>query len=141
MSDTSSHSNEHYLDTPERKKKMSRLKKRIVSAEKHVSRLITMVNEFTNQQGESVDPGLHSDLVSIMSDSTDIVQKTYAEGTFTQVFWDQQLKAASAKDSRQVRRHPLMIKFCLNLKLISSSAYHALRTSGFVRLPSVHTNK
>lgn len=32
-----------------------------------------------------------------------------------------------------------MIKWCLNLKLLSSSAYHTLRTSGFIQLPSERT--
>ena len=32
-----------------------------------------------------------------------------------------------------------MIKWCLNLKLLSTSSYHALRTSGFVTLPSERT--
>ncbi len=32
-----------------------------------------------------------------------------------------------------------MIKRCLNLKLLSTSAYHALRTSGFLVLPSERT--
>lgn len=40
---------------------------------------------------------------------------------------------------KQVRWHPVMIKWCLNLKLLSSSAYHASRTSGFVKLPSERT--
>ncbi len=34
-----------------------------------------------------------------------------------------------------MRWHPMMIRWCLNLKLLSSSSYHALRTSGFLRLP------
>lgn len=51
-----------------------------------------------------------------------------------------QLKAASAKDSQQIRWHPLIIKWCrLNLKLISSAAYHSVRTSGFLQLPSERT--
>ena len=32
-----------------------------------------------------------------------------------------------------------MIKWCLNLKLISSAAYHAMRSSGFITLPSERT--
>ena len=30
----------------------------------------------------------------------------------------------------------MLIKGCFNLKLISSASYHALRTSGFIKLPS-----
>ena len=33
----------------------------------------------------------------------------------------------------------MMIKWCLNLKLMSSSAYSALRTSGALTLPSERT--
>ncbi len=37
-------------------------------------------------------------------------------------------------------RHPLVIKWCLNLKLLSGGAYSAcLRTSGFLTLPSART--
>lgn len=139
MSDTTSHSNERYLNTPQRKLKMSKLKKRVVVAERQANKLSARIRELTQRQGESVDHNLHSDLLSIMSDSTDLINNAYQEGTFARVFWEEQLKVASVKDSRQARWHPLMIKFCLNLKLISSSAYHALRTSGFVRLPSERT--
>ena len=33
----------------------------------------------------------------------------------------------------------MMIRWCLNLKLLSSSSYHTLRTSGFLKLPSQRT--
>lgn len=49
------------------------------------------------------------------------------------------MKAAMIKDSRQMRWHPVMIRWCLNLKLLSTSAYHSLRTSGFMKLPSERT--
>jgi len=42
-------------------------------------------------------------------------------------------------DARQMRWHPTMIRMCLNIKLLSTSAYHALRTSGFLKLPSERT--
>ncbi len=38
-----------------------------------------------------------------------------------------------------MRWHPMMIKWCLNLKHLSTTAYHALRTSGFIKLPSERT--
>ncbi len=42
-------------------------------------------------------------------------------------------------NAKQMRWHPMMIRWCLNLKLLSSSAYHSLRTSGFIKLPSERT--
>ena len=53
--------------------------------------------------------------------------------------FDEQLKAASVSDPRQVRWHPVLIKWCLNLKMLSSSSYHALRSTGFIKLPSERT--
>ena len=38
-----------------------------------------------------------------------------------------------------MRWHPTMIRMCLNIKLLSTSTYHALRTSGFMKLPSERT--
>ena len=137
-SDTSSHTNDRYLNTPEKKAKMESLRKRAHNAEEEVKRLKDKVRTLL-QQGENVDNELHSDLVSIMKENADQVRKAYPENSFSRLFWDEQLKAASAKDPRQVRWHPVLIKWCLNLKLLSSSAYNAMRTSGFLKLPSERT--
>ena len=42
------------------------------------------------------------------------------EGSFRPVFWDQQLQNSKKGDARQHRWHPLMIKWCLNLKIFST---------------------
>ena len=51
------------------------------------------------------------------------------------LFWKEQRKAAKLKDGRGM--HPMMVKWALNLKMLSS--YHAARTSGFMFLPSERT--
>ena len=66
------------------------------------------------------------------------VRKTYSSATFEQLFWDQQAEALKS-GKRQIRWHPMMIKWCLNLQLMSSSAYSALHTSGALALPSQRT--
>ena len=33
----------------------------------------------------------------------------------------------------------MMVKWCLHLKMISSAAYHSMRSSGFIKLPSERT--
>ena len=38
-----------------------------------------------------------------------------------------------------MRWHPMMIRWALNLKMISSAGYHAMRTAGFILLPSERT--
>ena len=54
--------------------------------------------------------------------------------------YSQQLQAVHVRtDKWQVHWHPLIIKWCLHLKMLSPVAYHALRTSGFLALPSERT--
>ena len=55
------------------------------------------------------------------------------------IFWQQQKKAASKKHKHQIRLHPMMVRWCLHLKFISSSAYDASRSSGVIILPSERT--
>uniref|UniRef100_A0A1X7U2G9 Uncharacterized protein n=1 Tax=Amphimedon queenslandica TaxID=400682 RepID=A0A1X7U2G9_AMPQE len=74
-----------------------------------------------------------------MINSNDNLKKAYTEGSFLRLFWEEQLKAASIKDARLIRWHPVMVKLCLNFKHLSSSAYHAMRRSGFIELPTERT--
>ena len=49
------------------------------------------------------------------------------------------MKALKKSDSRQIRWHQAIIKWCLHLRYLSSSVYHALRSSGIIKLPSERT--
>lgn len=139
ISDVSSHVNIRYMNTPEKKAKISKLKKRAQSAERELSKLQAVVKQLSEKQGECVDDVLHGDLVSIMKENSNEIAKTYPEGSFKRLFWEEQFRAANVKDSRAMRWHPLIIRWCLNLRLISSAAYHATRTAGFIKLPSERT--
>ena len=108
------------------------------AAEEEVKRLKEKVRTLL-KQGDTMDSELHSDFLHIMNENVDQVRKAYPDNSFSRLFWEEQLKAASTKDPRQVQWHPALIKWCLNLKLLSSSAYHAMRTSGFLKLPSERT--
>ena len=59
--------------------------------------------------------------------------------TMQELFWKQQLEAATRKDQRGMRWHPLMIRWCLYIHYRSSGAYEALRQSGVLKLPIQRT--
>ena len=67
------------------------------------------------------------------------IHEQHSGGSFRQLFWEEQVKALSKSDSRQIKWHPALIKWCLHLKFISSGAYHSLRSSGVITLPSERT--
>ena len=139
ISETTSHANERYMKTPEKKAKLGKMKARTHAAEQEIRKLQQKIEQLTEKQGESVNIALHTDLLSIMHEKTDEIEKAYPKGSFRRLFWEEQFRAACAKDPRQVRWHPLIIRWCLNLKLLSSAAYHATRTAGFIKLPSERT--
>lgn len=81
---------------------------------------------------------MHSDLKQIASDHDHQITATAHPDSFQKIFWEQQQKAASLP-SKNMRWHPLMIKWCLYLKHLSSKAYETLRDSGCIHLPSQRT--
>lgn len=74
-----------------------------------------------------------------MNQSNSDIAKKYPNDSFPRIFWDQHFEAITKKDPRQIKWHPAMIKWCLSLKLQSSSCYNALRSSGVIKLPSDRT--
>ncbi len=61
-----------------------------------------------------------------MNEKRDQIQKDYKEGSFHRLFWDQQIAALSAQPTQR-RWHPMLIRWCFHLKMISSSVYDALK--------------
>ena len=87
----------------------ARLKKKTQLAEKEIQRLQKKLEELTRKQGECIDDAFHGDLLGIMKENCNVIKKAYPEGSFQRLFWEEQLRAASVKDSCQVRWHPLII--------------------------------
>ncbi len=91
------------------------------------------------KKGHTLNKELHNDFSTLMKEQSSKIDQTYPKGSFAHLFWQEQLKAASLTDNRQMRWHPLIIRWCINMKLLSSSTYHATRTAGFIKLPSERT--
>ena len=107
--------------------------------EKEVKRLQDKISFLTKQNGVLLESALESDFKDIMNEMTSKVHTKCPEGSFKRIFWDQHLQAVKAKNRRQIRWHPAIIKWCLHLKFISSGAYHALRQLGIIILLSERT--
>ena len=109
---------------------MKRLKKRFCVTEQTVQRLHERVKKITLERGEEVDNSLQLDLLTIMEEHTDRIRSAYPEDSFaryrsynTQTFMGRAVEASSLQDlmQTQIWWHPCLIKWCLNLKLLSSS--------------------
>ncbi len=87
----------------------------------------------------TVDDTLDGDIRVMVRESIDTFKTIYPEDSFQIMFWEQQERAASLKDSRSMRWHPLFVKWCLYLRHISGKAYEMMRDSKCVYLPSQRT--
>ena len=67
----------------------------------------------------------------------------FEQGSPQWLLWNQQLEQASKKDSRTMRWHPLIIRWCLSIYLVSPAAYPQMASKGnkFIVLPHVSTLK
>ena len=142
----SSHSNIRYLKTPERRKRMTSLKVAVDAKTVEVNRKMKEIELLKSKSREStnrcriyVSKEFEDDLIKIMEENNDQICQKYPSDSFYQLFWSQQLEALRVQDKRQIRWHPMMIRWCLSLKLISSASYHALRSSNLLILPSERT--
>ena len=127
------------LRTPQMRQKFRRLANERKVSLQRIRRMAQKVALFADTNGVEVPPDQHDDFIGIFKSNGASVEESFPEGSFRRVFWDQQLKSAKLKGSRGMRWHPLLIRWALNLRMKSSGAYHAMRTAGFITLPSERT--
>ncbi len=137
--DPTSHVSTRYLRTPEKDMQMKKLHETTRALSKKVSRLEAKTQAAAEKAGVIVDDGMHQDIKAIMCAENAMVKSRHPPGSFQHQFWEQQLKAASCKNARGMRWHPLMIRWCLYFRHRSSGAYETLRDSGVLRLSSQRT--
>lgn len=107
--------------------------------EKQVRYLKDCLEELMETRSVNVDNDLNEELEAVMKDQNNNILQQFPDGSFAQLFWQQQEIALSKKDRRGMRWDPLMVKWCLYLHHKSSSAYELLRESGCIVLPSQRT--
>ena len=98
-------------------------------------RLDRVIEKSSVTVGDEMDRDLKAVIESEGSKATEREDCTY----FQRIFWQQQVLAASKKDARGMRWHPLMIKWCIYLRAQSQGAYETLRQSKCIRMPSQRT--
>lgn len=134
-----SHVNNRYLQSPELRVKLSLYQKCRKNMQKKVNRLKLKLESMAEVSGVTLDENDHDDFKSLLLSESAKVLLKHDKDSFQYLFWQQQMKAAQCRDPRQMRWHPVMIKWCLYLHHKSSGTYEALRESGCISLPSQRT--
>ena len=137
--DPRSHINYCVLTSKEKDERMQRLHQEVRNTHHKLERMKEKIANDAATANTTVDNDLDADLRSTILDSDRDVMQMYPEGSFQSIFWEQQKKAASLKDSRSMKWHPLFIKWCLYLRHISGKGYELLRNTNCIHLPSQRT--
>jgi len=123
---THSHVNERWLNTDEIKQKAEQLKSRLRTTERRNVCLEQKIKEDIDKKSIEVDKELSNGLVDIMNEYSDKINQQYEENSFHHLFWNKQVKNMT-KSPKLRRWHPMIIRWCLHLKMLSSGAYNVLR--------------
>ena len=80
-----------------------------------------------------VDEETHNDLISITAGSAKFLDDIPPD-SFQRIFWQQQVEAAAQKDSRTMRWHPLMIRWCLYLqhRLVMCNTFVSIQITCYI---------
>lgn len=108
-----SHTNLRYLNTPKRKERFSRLRVRSKVCQQQVKRLTEKIEKLIEEKGMVVSDELNEDLVVTMDESAPEIIKQYPPGSFRRIFWEQQQRAASLKNSKSMKWEPAMIRYII----------------------------
>ena len=113
--DPSSHTNLRWLSHPQKDQRIRNLQDVVHSKERKIQNLQAKLDKVIQDEGIQVDTATHNDLLAIMTSKNLSQESTESDTSFQRIFWEQQFKAASLKDRRQMRWHPAIIRWCLYL--------------------------
>ena len=128
-----SHTNYRYLGSEQLKERLIKVQKEKRLAEK---RLKEKLDIKIDEEGVELSEEDCDDLSEIFGQADKEAKKLTREH-FQKIFWEQQRQYNQLNNKRRIRWHPLMIRFALNLRYLSTSAYRAL--GNFIALPSQRT--
>lgn len=138
-SNSSSHTSYCHLTTAEKDLRLRKLHDSLKAANRQNAALESKMKRISEAQSLQLHETDASDISAVIDDVASLVKEQYPSNTPQRIFWDQQVLYNRLKSTKQMRWHPFMIRFALNLKYLSTLAYRALRLSNVIHLPSERT--
>ena len=102
-----------------------------------LDQLRAKLNRLIDRDGIKLNTRDSRDMQDLCKGIAGEVRSRFGEGSFIKVLWEQQLDYHTRAKKQGMRWHPLIVRFALNLKYLSSNAYKAV--NGFISLPSERT--
>ena len=120
--------------------KLRQLRSFASSLKSEVKRLKKRVKQSFETECISLTVADSLDLKNMMDVTEKEILEAFPEkDSIQRLFWAQQKKYLKLVNKRNMKWHPMIIKWCLFMKSKSSSTYDAVRKAGFIHLPSERT--
>ena len=131
----------HCLDTPERAQRNQNLQEENVKLRRQVKSLKDKLTRSYRINGVCLQGDLQDDIINLVQKYSSINTEDGEndDESFKSIFWKQQINNLSLKNKRQIRWHPLIIRWALYLHHSPRKSYEMLRNSGVITLPSTRT--
>ena len=131
----SSRTRNDYLSESEKADKLAQLQAERLKLKAQNNHLRAKIAELITTEGVVLDKEEEQVMEDILTNCPEIEETLGKEESPHRLLWEEQKKVFSLKDSRQMRWHPAIIRWCIAIFSKSSSAYNTLRKSPFVKLP------
>ena len=135
----SSHAKYSSLTPMEKDKQMKNLQQSLQQTKQRLQQLEAKAQLVVERDGIQLSQADADDVSAVVKELRQSVEANFPEESPQRIFWNQQKQYHQLKDKRQMRWHPLVVRFALNVKYMSTSAYKAVRQSGIISLPSEGT--
>lgn len=97
----SSHTTYSSLSTPEKDERLRQIHHENIRLKSQIAKLREKINFAINENSVSNDSECDEDMRDMVANCREEVKRTYPEGSFQKLFWDEQEKAMSFKDPGQ----------------------------------------
>ena len=133
---SSSHANYRYLQCNELKDRLKNVQRSRITTERNAARLRDKLDRIIGTEGIELAEDGEKEIEELFSHTDEEVNKSHTQQHFQRIFWERRTYNR-LKNKKRMRWHPLMIRFALNLRYLSSTAYHSV--GSFLALPSQRT--
>ena len=134
-----SHTNYRYLSKEETIQRANNIQKQKRKLLVNCRILEAKVQDLIDRDGIILSETDTIDVGTVFDDASSQVMADFPEDSFQRILWEQQKQYNSLRDKRQMRWHPIIVRFALSLRYASTSAYRAVTKCGFLSLPSERT--
>ena len=118
--------NDRWLKPSEMRERLQEVRSKLKTAEKKIDYLKLKIKESHERLSIAVDDELHEGLGQIIMEHAPEIKSKYSPNSFHHLFWEQQVENMQ-KIPSQRRWHPMLIRWCLHLHMLSAAAYDAVR--------------